>query len=179
MRYLALAPAAVLLAMLAAGSAFAQTPLPGKEVSPLVISPPANPPRITSTWPAAGDAVAPGLMVLTLTFDQRMLDTGFDVAAAPGAAALDCLKTPRLLNGGKTFGLLCKTLPGKTYAVAVNGAGKAGFASIGGKRAEAATLNFTTTSGDPVRFMDDALKAAHLGDQDVPVEVSPGFGPSG
>ena len=32
---------------------------------------------------------------------------GFDIAPAPGAEAPDCLKTPRLLDDGRTYVLLC------------------------------------------------------------------------
>ena len=53
--------------------------------------------------PAVGAAVTPGVLILKLTFDQRMTAGGFDVAPAAGAEAPDCLKTPRLLDDGKTF----------------------------------------------------------------------------
>jgi hypothetical protein len=87
----------------------------------------------------------------------------------------DCLKTPRLLNDNKTFVLLCTTLPGKTYAMALNpGRGRrSGLQQPGRKPRRAQQLTFTTGTGEPVTKLRDAIKAAGLGDLDVPVEEAP------
>lgn len=167
----------LLIASLCAGPALAQAGPPPHEVSPLTVTPRADAPRLTASYPAAGAAVAPGLLVLTLTFDQKMSPTGFDVGPGPGGEAPECLKVPRLLDNGKTFALLCRTLPGKHYAVALNGGHKGGFGNIGGAAAEPASVAFSTTSDEPVRFLEDAMKAAHLGDEDVPVQTMPGLKP--
>jgi hypothetical protein len=170
-----------LVACLCAGPALAQTPprAPPTEVSPLTVMPRGEPPKVTATFPAAGQAVAPGVLVLKVTFDQKMLETGFDFAPAAGGEMPQCLKTPRLLDDGKTFVLLCRTLGAKRYALAFNGKPAGGFASLADTRAQPAGLAFTTTDGDPVADLKDALKAASLRDVDVPVQDTPVFRHSG
>jgi hypothetical protein len=103
-----------------------------------------------------------------------MTATGFDIGAAPGAQALDCVKTLRLLNDGKTFVLLCTTAPGKSYALALNAGAQEGFANVARTRAAPATLSFSTTTADPVRKLDEAMKVANLDPRlDVPIETAP------
>ena len=114
--------AAVFLACLLSSGFLAQaqaqpTP-PAKEVSPVTIYPLRERPKVVATFPAAGQAVSPGVLILTVTFNQEMSPDRFDVAAAAGGEAPKCLKTPRLLDDSKTFGLLCTTRPGAAYALA-------------------------------------------------------------
>ena len=139
-----------------------------------------SPPKVTATWPAAGQTVAGGVIVLSVKFNEPMLASRFDIAPAPGSPALDCLKTPRLLNDGQTFVLLCTAAAKTTYAVAFNagtptGDGKpaTGFANIGEQRAEPATLTFTTNDADGPRNLAQAMKAAGLGELDSPIQDSP------
>jgi hypothetical protein len=170
-----------LMLCLAAGPALAQTAKPAGEtpnaVSPVTIMPPTQKPRVTATWPAAGQAVAPGVLVLKVTFDQQMTPRDFAYGLGAGADALQCLKTPRLLNDAKTFVLLCTTLPGKTYTLNLNndpgGLAPAGFSNLAENRAEPSQLTFSTLTGDPVTRLRDAVKAAGLGDLDLPVEEAP------
>jgi hypothetical protein len=98
---------------------------------------------------------------------------GFDIQAAPDGQAPNCLKTPRLLGDGKTFVLLCTTAPKSAYALAINGAGKGGFANLAGNRAQASTLAFSTNDEDGPRDLPDAMKAAKLGPADSPIETEP------
>jgi len=170
----ALAPALVLC--LLAGPSLAQTASPREAptpVSPVTVMPPTQKPKVTATWPAAGQAIAPGVLVLKVAFDQAMTPRDFAYGAGAGGEAPECLKTPRLLNDTKTFVLLCRTLPGKTYAVSFNKDPAAGFSNLAENRAEPSELTFTTTVGDPVTKLRDAIKAAGLGDLDVPVEEAP------
>ena len=163
-----IAPALALLACLAVTPARAQP----NEVSPVTVMPKGPAPKLAASYPAAGQAVAPGVLVLSVTFDQPMSEEHFGFGVQAGAEALQCLATPRLLEGGRTFILLCRTRPGTTYAVAL-----AGFASLSGARPEPAALTFTTTSGEPIRTLADAIRAAGLPPVDVPIQESPGMGP--
>lgn len=184
MRASVLIPLALSLG-LAAGPGLAQTAQTAKPpreeptpVSPITVMPPTQKPKVVATWPAAGQAVAPGVLVLKVVFDQQMTPRDFDYGPGAGGETPECLKTPRLLNDDKTFVLLCRTLPGKTYAVSLNknpAAGAAGaFSNLAENRAEPTELTFTTlTTGDPVGKLRDAIKAAGLGDLDVPVEEAP------
>lgn len=153
-----------------------ETPTP---VSPVTVMPPTEKPKVVATWPENGQAVAPGVLVLKVAFDQQMTprDFAYDLGGSGSGAGdrLDCLKTPRLLNDNKTFVLLCTTLPGKTYAVALNpgAAGGPAFSNLAENRAEPSTLTFTTGAGEPVTKLRDAIKAAGLGGLDMPVEEAP------
>lgn len=159
-----------------AAPAAAAPPLPPTTVSGVTIFP--SRPTVTATWPAAGQTVAGGVIVLSVRFNQPMLASGFDIAPAPGGPALNCLKTPRLLNDGQTFVLLCTAAPKTTYALAFNaqpaadGEADAGFANIGDQRAEPATLTFSTNDADGARNVAQAMKAAGLGELDSPIQDS-------
>ncbi len=174
-------PLILALAVLPGAPALAAPPVPAQPpttVAPVTVFP--NAPKLVSTWPAAGQAVSPGVLILTLKFDQPMQARGFDIAPAAGAAAPNCLKTPRLLNDGRTFVLLCTVAPQQTYGLAFNGGpadAKGGFANIGDQRAAPATLSFTTNGGDGPRDIRAAMKAQGLTDLDSPIQDSPPMAP--
>jgi hypothetical protein len=174
-----------LLASLAAGPVLAQATRPPAEtptpVSPVTVMPPTQKPKVVATWPANGEAIAPGVLVLKVVFDQQMTPRDFAYGLGAGGDKLNCLKTPRLLNDNKTFVLLCTTLPGETYAVALNpdAPGGPAFSNVAENRAEPGALTFTTGTGEPVTKLRDAIKAAGLGDLDMPVEEAPDAAQSG
>lgn len=158
----------------AAAPPAAAPPLPPTTVSPLTVYPKTEAPKVTHSYPAAGQAIAPGILVLSVTFDQPMLRTGFDLSPAPGAEPLACLKTPRLLDDKKTFVLLCTSEPGKTYKLALNGAAQGGFQNETEHRAEPATLSFTTTTDvNGPQDIHQAMKAASLREIDMPIQDMP------
>ena len=159
-----------------ADAAAAQPKLPPYEVSPVTIYPLRGHPKVTATFPAAGQAIAGGVLVLTVTFDQEMSPTGFDLRAAPGGEALPCLKVPRLLDDGKTFAWLCTTRPGKSYQLSLNAGAQGGFTNLAEERAEPNALAFTTTTapGGPSNIQD-AVKLAGLKAFEVPVQETPGL----
>jgi hypothetical protein len=172
---------------LALGSiAHAQTPSQATKpeaptpVSPVTVMPATAKPKVVATWPAAGATISPGVLVLKVVFDQQMLSRDF--AYSPGGAGdtPECLKTPRLLNDSKTFVLLCRVLPGKSYSIAFNKVVSqtegGGFANIASNRAEPGDLAFSTSSGDPVTNLRDAISAAGLTSIDAPVEEAPAPG---
>uniref|UniRef100_B0SXY1 SbsA Ig-like domain-containing protein n=1 Tax=Caulobacter sp. (strain K31) TaxID=366602 RepID=B0SXY1_CAUSK len=172
---------------LATGPALAQAPgvqtpapRPSREeptpVSPVTVMPPTATPKVVTTWPATGQEIAPGVLVLKVVFDQQMTPRDFAYGLGAGADALNCLKTPRLLNDNKTFVLLCTTLPGKTYVISLNKeptAAPTGFSNLAENRAAPSQLSFATGTGEPVTKLRDAIRAAGLGDLDVPVEEAP------
>jgi hypothetical protein len=169
-----LSEAAVSGAALAAPPAAAPASPPGETVSPLTVFPKTDAPRLVKSYPAGGQAIAPGILVLSVTFDQPMLKTGFDLTSAPGAEPLACLKTPRLLDDKKTFVLLCTANPSMTYQLSLNGAAQGGFRNEAEHRAESGGIRFTTTTdvngpGD----IHAAMKAAGLRDVDMPIQDMP------
>lgn len=159
-------------------AAAAAAPPPPAQPSPNVVAPVTvysrtEAPKIVRSYPAAGQALPAGVLVLSVTFDQPMLKTGFDVAAGPGGEAPPCLKTPRLLDDNKTFVLLCTTEPHKSYVLAFNAKPQGGFENVAEHRAEPATLAFSTTDGDGPNDIRDAMKAASLRDVDMPIQDMP------
>jgi hypothetical protein len=141
----------------------------GNTVSPLTVFPTTDPPKVVSSWPAAGATVAWGVMVVRVTFDQPMAENSFDLAAGADGAAPKCLKTPRRLNDEKSFVLLCTTAPNSRYSLALNGGAKGGFANLGGTRAAPSDLAFATNGTEGPRDLQDAMKAAKLGGDDGPI----------
>jgi hypothetical protein len=150
-------------------SAFAQTPAEPNTVAGVVVAG-GQPPAITSTFPAAGAEITPGVLVLKLVFDQPMKADDWSFTKAGDAEMPDCLPAPRLLGDLKTFVLLCSTLGGKTYGLTFNPPGERAFLSAGERRAPTADLRFSTTGAAPVRTVRDAMKTAGLGELDMPVE---------
>jgi hypothetical protein len=179
MRPLAAAALAGLLASpaLAAPAPPATPALPPKTVAGVTVMPRTDPPKIVSSFPAPGEVIAPGALVLHITFDQKMDEEGFAFAAGPGGRMPDCLKTPRLLNDEKTFVLLCTTVAESAYSLAFNanpqGGPQGGFANIGGTHAAPAQLAFSTDNKDGPRDLDEALKIAKLTRLDVPIATQP------
>jgi hypothetical protein len=147
--------------------------LPPKEVSPVTVFPATAAPKIVRSFPAAGQALQAGVTVMSVTFDQPMLKTGFDFGPAAGGETPHCLKTPRLLDDNKTFVLLCTTDPHKSYALTLNAKPEGGFANVAEHRAEPATLAFSTTDGDGPRTVADAMKVSGLRPLDMPIQESP------
>ena len=128
-------------------------------------------PQVQSTFPAAGARVAPGLLVLRVTYDTRMRPEGWSYAREAGAEYPDCAKAPRLLDDRRSFVLICRTLPGKRYAVWFNRPPLGDFTSMGRRPAPPFELKFATTDDDPVRTLPEAMKAdPALSDLGNPVE---------
>jgi hypothetical protein len=168
---------ASVVCLLCGGSALAAPPAlppqPPHEVSGVTVYAKTDPPKVTATYPAAGQALSAGVLILTITFDQKMIETGFDFGPGAGGEMPNCLKTPRLLEDQKTFVLLCTTDPHKAYALTFNATPQGGFANIAEHRAEPSSLAFTTTDGEGPRSIPDALKAENLPNIDMPIQVDP------
>jgi hypothetical protein len=165
------------LALLAAPFAGAAAPpkdppRPPTEVEGVTVMPLTAAPKLATSFPAQGEAVAPGAIVLRLTFDQKMLPNAYDVVPT-AADGLDCVKRPRLLNDDRTFVLLCTARAGRTYSVSLNSGPSGGFANEAEHRAEPVVLSFSTTRDEPIRNLAEAMKVAKLTGLDVPVAESP------
>ena len=151
-------------------------------VSPVTVMPPTNPPKVASSYPAEGQAIAPGVLILKVTFDQKMTAKGWNYAAAPPsdsgvADKPDCVTTPRLLKDDKTFVLLCRVTSGKTYKVALNAQRPGGFANQAENPAETHVLSFQVVKGEPVTTIPRAMVAAGLKLDETPIEDDPARSP--
>jgi hypothetical protein len=177
-------PALLLVAAALAGSAAAQTssspaptelsgvtitPPPATPLEGITVTPPSkSPPKVVSTFPKAGDSVAPGALILTVTFDQKMHPDGWDYAKGADRYP-NCLARPRLLPDEKTFVLLCTAGPQTRFTIRFNGSQAGGFVNLAGQRATPADLDFTTKEGASLSTIDEAMKAAGLKPDEGPV----------
>jgi hypothetical protein len=167
-----------LTVLLASPAAHAQTREEPTAVSPVTVMPRTNPPKVVSSYPAEGQVIAPGVLILRVAFDQKMTPKGWSYAAAPPsdsgvADKPDCVATPRLLKDDKTFVLLCRVVSGKTYKVALNATRPGGFANLAENPAETHVLSFQVVKGDPVTTVPRAMAAAGLQLDETPIEDDP------
>lgn len=142
-------------------------------VSPVTVMPPTLPPKVVATYPAEGQTIAPGVLIVKVAFDQQMNPKAWNYGAAEGGEPPECTKTPRLLNDQKTFVLLCRVLSNRTYRVALNGERAGGFANLGDNPAQSHVLTFQVVRGEPVTTIAGALQAAGLKSDEEPIEEAP------
>lgn len=116
-------------------------------------------PRVVSTYPASGQVVKPGLLIVRVTFDLPMACSG-QLAddkpyrnPCPGAVQEALLSLDR-----KTFWTVCPVQGGTRYGLKFNGSGDDAhsYVSLAGKRVEPFELTFSTSDDVPM----DTLKAA-------------------
>ncbi len=165
-----LPPLAVFALAAALGApALAQTSSSPTGLSTVVVAAPAKtPPKIVSTFPAAGKKVTPGALILKVTFDQVMTPDGWDYAKGTDAYP-QCLARPRLLADEKTFVLLCTAPPNSSFSVAFNATRSGGFENLAGQRATGGTVDFSTDDGRALSTIADAMTAAGLKADEGPV----------
>lgn len=174
-------PILIAAAALASSPAWGQSkPTPKPEpkddptaVSPVLILPPTLPPNVVATYPAQDETVAPGVLILKVTFDQQMSPTAWNYAPAPGGEPMDCVKMPRLLPDQKTFVLLCRVLSNKTYGVTFNATREGGFANLGDNPAHTGALTFKVNAEYPITTVRQAMTAAKLLPDQMPVQDAP------
>jgi hypothetical protein len=172
-------PSLLLLALsmhvlIGAAPALAQTSSSPTRLSGVTVSAPEPTlPKVVATYPAEGKAVAPGALIVKVTFDQKMDPEGWNYAKGKDAYP-QCLARPRLLPDEKTFILLC-TVPGDArFSIAFNGTSDGGFVNLAGQRAAAADVSFTTDDSKSIATIADAMKAAELKPDEGPVmDVKP------
>jgi hypothetical protein len=133
-----------------------------------VVAPAPTLPKVVSTFPEAGKSVAPGALILKITFDQKMNPDGWDFGK--GAEAYpECLARPRLEPDEKTFVLLCTAGPKSSFSITVNSSGHGGFENQAGQIATAASFDFATNDDRSLATIADAMKAAGLKADEGPV----------
>jgi len=125
-------------------------------------------PKVVATYPAEGKSVAPGALILKVTFDQKMDPDGWDYAKGADAYP-QCLARPRLLPDEKTFVLLCTAPSQGKFSVAFNASPAGGFENLAGQRATPAALTFSTDDATALVTIPDAMKAAGLKPDEGPV----------
>src|SRR6185312_3970760 len=138
-RFGTLAPLALTVAV--ATPALAQTSSTATHLSGVtVVAPAPTLPKVVSTFPEDGKSVTPGVLILKVTFDQKMDPAGWDFGKGTNPYP-DCL--PRLEPDQKTFALLCTVGSNASFSVTLNSSGQGGFENEAAQKATAATFSFT------------------------------------
>lgn len=146
------------------------TPLSGVEVAPPKVclpprSPPDKgvpPPKLVSTYPAKGQVVRPGLLVVRLSFDLPMACKGSLGARLlnPDPCGQGGVQSWRVSYDRKNLRILCTVKPGKRYSLWVNRNTAEDFQGLGGLRPEAAELSFSVSEEAPVATVAEAVALA-------------------
>ncbi|HEX2816957.1 MAG TPA: hypothetical protein VHN39_11210 [Phenylobacterium sp.] len=116
-------------------------------------------PKIVSTFPAKGDVVRPGLLIVRVTFDQKMVcDGGFD--ESPPLKYPTGPDPPHMLLSydRQTIRTICYVGPNGHYGGVINPRTPYGpFKNLAGVPAEEYAFDFTTSTGPPIKTACDAL----------------------
>jgi hypothetical protein len=119
----------------------------------------AVPPRVIKTMPAPSSVVRPGPMVLSITFDQPMACQANLAKGSPFPVPCPADKAAVVIEPDqRTLTTVCEVEPGATYSMPIDG-----FVSAKGAKAERYELQFTTSSGEPVRDARQALTMEKAG----------------
>jgi hypothetical protein len=166
--------AVIALTAAAATPALAQTSSSPTRLSGVTVMAPAPTlPKVVSTYPEDGKSVAPGALILKVTFDQKMDPDGWDYGKGTDAYP-DCLARPRLEPDEKTFVLLCTAGPQSRFSISLNSSSHGGFENGAGQKATPAAFNFTTDDQKSLATIADAMKEAGLKADEGPVmDVKP------
>jgi hypothetical protein len=134
-------------------------------------------PAVQSTYPATGDSVPAGVVIVKIVFDQPMSPDAWAYGPSADGDFPKCLADPRLLADQRTYVLLCTAPQSRTLALEINGTPR--FASTYGRSAKPFTLKFATTDA-LTRDLHSALMQAGLADTDQPIMTwrDPGKGVS-
>jgi hypothetical protein len=111
----------------------------------------ADAPHVASTYPAEGQKVPPGDLIVRVTYDRPM-QACYAYTSIPYQFYPECLNRPVRSPDRRTFRLLCKVAAGRDYKMAFNNDKLKRFIGVNGTPAEPHVLSFATT-GD--RRIDD------------------------
>lgn len=154
------------------GQAVVATPGKSTQVDGLEVSPPKRcleprsppekdvpAPKLISTYPAKGEVVRPGLLVVRLTFDLPMACRGSLGTAgfAPNPCSRDGSQTWTLSYDRLNLRVLCVIQPGRRYTLWVNSGSPEDFQGLGGRKPPSSGLTFTASNETPVATVQEAV----------------------
>lgn len=105
---------------------------------------PDAPPRVVATSPAGGAVIGPGTFILSVTFDQPMMEGSFSYTQSAPETAIECAAKPELSRDGRTFRLRCTAKTGRRYEVWFNRPPYMNFRGLNGVSSEPHQLLFRT-----------------------------------
>jgi hypothetical protein len=132
---------------------------PPTAVSGVTVTVSRETPKVVGVYPAQGSSIAPGILIIRVTYDTRMQGQSWSYVTSRNGEYPECAASPRLLDDHKSFALICRTLPKKTYALWFNHGDYQNFTSISRRPAAPYELKFTTSDADPIWTLQDAIKA--------------------
>ena len=107
--------------------------------------PPTNaPPRVVATKPTAGAVIPPGPFVLSVTFDQPMIDGSYSYTQTSPESFPGCVVKPVLSRDARTFTVRCTAAPGRNYEIWFNRPPYMNFRGLNGISSEPFQLLFRT-----------------------------------
>ena len=126
-------------------------------------------PHILGTYPANGATVAPGVLVLRVSFDQEM-SCGYALVAFSGHAYPPCTNVALLYPGRRIFRFRCAVKPGVKYHLSLNDKSFMDFRNVWGVPSQPQVLDFQTSMGPPMKTVHEAL----LSDPEYVAETTDG-----
>lgn len=119
---------------------------------------PAPAPKIVSVYPAEGQVVRPGFLVVRITFDRPMACSGFLTKLVKTANPCPPEQQTFIWTfDHKTIRTLCLTRPRQNYGVAIGGGCALPFVSLDGQWAQPLAVRFSTSAGAAVTSVQGAL----------------------
>lgn len=174
-----------MIVMLAAAGlatmAAAQSTPPSSTVSGVTVAPPrgclrarhpADPevaaPRVVSTFPANGDVVRPGILILRITFDLPMICDGLLSDRPPGTNPCPGSVHDALLTADRrTFFMACVVRRKARYGLSLNDGFEHRFTSLAGRPAPPYALTFETSDGPELTSVAQAFAQDKTGPQAI------------
>jgi DNA-binding CsgD family transcriptional regulator len=101
-----------------------------------------GPPRVVTTSPGRGAVIRPGPFLLSITYDQPMLDGSFSYTRSSPETAIECDFPATLARDGRTFTVRCTAHPGRHYETWLNRPPYMSFKGLNGIAAEPYPLTF-------------------------------------
>ena len=107
-------------------------------------------PRLVSTYPADGQTVRPGYLVLRLTFDRPMACRGSLPQYLLAACYFDNMQTWHESIDKRSLLILCDLKPSTRYAVSINVRIPEHFRALSGREPERGGFSFDTSGAPPI-----------------------------
>jgi hypothetical protein len=114
-------------------------------------------PKLVSTYPADGQTVQPGYLVLRLTFDQPMACRGSLPQYLLAACYADDKETWHESVDKRSLLILCNLSPNSRYAVSINVRIPEHFRALSGREPETGQLSFHTSGTPPITTEADLI----------------------
>jgi hypothetical protein len=114
-------------------------------------------PHVEDVYPKQGSIVAPGLIVIRVTFDTNM-DCGCTIVSSSAISPIRCGSHIWLIPGRKVFKVLCALESNSTYDLYLNGEGyRSYFRDIWGDKLKPYHYTFSTNNTALVKTLHEAI----------------------